>query len=202
MSKKTIIAGCKLNEYLREKVQRSIIRHKLNTSEYTEYYLVNLLQDFRRSEKLFAENNGEFAEKPLALLLFEAMRGNAGKKMHYLKKVGDTALYLSGFFSENLKKRLVGKNYYARMGGSAYGSLGEIFRNEGTFGLIYCELAQNFGQFVKVLADVSPWQHIHNNTDLLKLYERWLKTGDERVAKVLQREGISVAPTASGDTIQ
>jgi hypothetical protein len=192
MSKKQIVAGAKLTEHFREKVQTAIAEQGLKASEMTEYYLVNLLKEFHKSEKLFHQEGAENIEKPLALLLFEAMKGDIATKTRCLKKLGDTALYLSSFFAENLEKRLVGKRYYASMGGAAYASLACMLENEKAFGELYFELAHKFQQFVHVLAEVSPCEHVHNNADLLRIYERWLRSGDNRLAQVLQRQGFSL----------
>ena len=191
-----ILAGNRLAEHFREKVQRAFINQNIEASEMCEYYLVNLLQEFYNADRLFAREGEQSVEQPLALMLFEAMKGDLATKTRCLKRLGDTALYLSGFFAENMKKRLVGLDYYLSMGGSAYGSLATMFTAEQTFSSLYGELSGKFRNFVSVLTEVSPWEHIHNDTDLLKVYERWLTSGDKRLEQVLRAQGIclEIAP--------
>ncbi|PIR25301.1 MAG: hypothetical protein COX62_00615 [Deltaproteobacteria bacterium CG_4_10_14_0_2_um_filter_43_8] len=186
-----IIPGNQFPEVLREQVRLAFVEQDCTASECTEYYLVNLLQQFHTAEKFFEPNNdSHFSEKPLAISLLEAMSGDLATKTRSLKRIGDTALYITGFFSDSIKRQLVDEDYYISMGGSAYGSLAALFAQEKTFSHLYTELAENFSQFVHVLSAIAPWHHAHNNRDLIKLYERWLKTGDEKLARALQEQGL------------
>lgn len=194
-----IFAGSRLTEHFREKVQQAFVHQNIAASEMCEYYLVNLLHEFYNADRLFAREGEQSVEQPLALMLFEAMKGDLATKTRCLKRLGDTALYLSGFFAENMKRRLVGLDYYLSMGCSAYGSLAAMLTAERTFANLYGELAEKFRPLVNVLAEVSPWEHIHNDTDLLKVYERWLTSGDKRLEQVLRAQGICLdLPAHSG----
>lgn len=192
-----ILAGNRLAEHFREKVQLAFIHQHISASEMCEFYLVNLLQEFYNADRLFVREGEHCTERPLAFMLLEAMKGNLATKTRCLKQLGDTALYLSGFFAENMKKRLVGLDYYLSMGGSAYGSLANILTGEKTFAALYDELSLKFTSLVSVLAEVSPWEHIHSNLDLLKVYERWLDSGDKRLEQVLRDNGICLDSTTS-----
>ena len=57
------------------------------------------------------------------------------------------------------------------------------------------ELAEKFGMFVEVLSEVSERTSCASNTDLLRLYEKWLKTGGRRSGQLLVERG--VVPNAS-----
>ncbi|MBI4126163.1 MAG: hypothetical protein HY465_01585 [Deltaproteobacteria bacterium] len=186
MPKTTIIQGAELTEYFRGKVQAALANQSLIISELTEFYLVNLLQEFRRAK--------EFLEQPMALLLLEAMNGDTATRTRCLKQLGDSALYLSGYFSDSLRNKLVDQNYYIAMGGSAYGSLAAMFAPEKTFAEIFGELAEKFSPLVTILAEVAPWNQGSDDVNLLKMYERWLATGDERLRELLERKGITATP--------
>jgi hypothetical protein len=60
---------------------------------------------------------------------------------------------------------------------------------------VFAELADKFVDFVDVLSEVSERSSCASNTDLLRLYERWLKTGSPHSGQLLVERG--VVPNAS-----
>jgi hypothetical protein len=79
------------------------------------------------------------------------------------------------------------------MGEYAYGSLGR--RDTDAFGEVFSELARKFVPFMDVLSDVSEQSGIRSSVDVLRLYEKWLRTGSARDGKRLVDRGI--LPNAS-----
>lgn len=188
--KKVLLKEVPLPEFFRERVQTAMAKQRLAASALAEFYLVNLLQEFRKTEKLFEQRGSQMAERPLALLLAEAVEGDLQTRIRRLKQLGDVSLYTAGFFGERIKHKPVDINYYIRMGGGAYSNLAGILSNQKTFAELYGELSQLFPSLVDVLADVAVSGHWQTNADLLKLYERWLATGSESLEKLLNEEGI------------
>ena len=188
--KQPLLQEVPLTEFFRERVQTALARQQLAASALTEFYLVNLLQEFRKTEKLFEQQGSQMAEKPLAILLAEAVAGNLQTKIRCLKQLGDVSLYTAGFFGERIKRKLIDIRYYIRMGGGAYSNLAGILSNQKTFAELYGELSQLFPSLVDVLAEVAVHSHWQTNRDLLKIYERWLATGNEALEKLLNEEGI------------
>jgi hypothetical protein len=88
---------------------------------------------------------------------------------------------------------LVDVDYYVNIGGVAYGTLGR--RETDALSPVFAELAENFIGFVDVLSEVSERSACASNSDLLRLYERWLKTGSVRSGQLLVQRG--VVPNAS-----
>jgi hypothetical protein len=86
-------------------------------------------------------------------------------------------------------------DYYIALGERAYGSLA---RTDDTLSDVFDELAEKFAGFVDVLGEVSERSALASNTDLLRLYERWLKTRSRRSGDLLARQGI--VPNASINT--
>ena len=84
----------------------------------TEWYLVSLLGDFTRAR---------IPDEPLSLKLCGAQSAEAGARVKTLKEVGDTSLYVAGFFAESLGRRLVDVDYYVGLGTSAYAELANNF---------------------------------------------------------------------------
>lgn len=191
MSEPAIIKGEHLHEVLRESVQKAIAERAIKASEMTEFYLVNLLAELQSLESLYERLGPDSIERPMSIQLLEAQSGDLRSRIRALKKLGDTALVVSGFFSEGLGSELVDQSYYITIGGSAYGSLAYIVGETELFAETYSELAVKFAAFADVLTIVAPWNKAVSNSDLIKIYERWLATGDEYLETVLAEKGIA-----------
>jgi hypothetical protein len=113
-----------------------------------------------------------------------------------LKQIGDLSLFMSGFFADSLHRKLVDVDYYVSIGGTAYTALSRY--ETDAFSQVFAELADNFVGFVDVLSEVSERTSCSSNSDLLRLYERWLKTGSRRSGQLLAERG--VVPTVSART--
>ena len=96
-----------------------------------------------------------------------------------------------GFFADNVRRRIMAPSYYSSMGESAYLSLAGLTKDHQTFAPLYGELADKFDHFVDVLACVAPWNRPDSDAELLRIYERWLVTGDANLKELLERKGIS-----------
>ena len=64
-----------------------------------------------------------------------------------------------------------------------------------TFSPVFAELGTKFVDFVDVLSEVSERTSCATNVDLLRLYEKWIKTGSRRSGQLLVERG--VVPNAS-----
>ncbi len=98
-----------------------------------------------------------------------------------------------GFFPDSFERGAVGADYYARLGGSAYGVLAQLAFSSGASAL-FEELATNFVSLADVLCEVSEACSLVDDRDLLRIYERWCRTGSQRSAVQLRDQGIHVVP--------
>jgi len=179
-------------EFFRRRVQDGLEHHNIETSEMAEFYLVNLLEEYHEASKLFSMEGDGPVMQPLALMLKEAAEGDELKQRQSLKRLGDTALYVAGFFTDYIHRSLVNLDYYISMGGSAYGTLSSMSKQITMRDLFY-ELAIKFGALVGVLAEISPWSQHMDNRRLVQIYSNWLESGDERLKDILEREGIDTS---------
>lgn len=181
-----------LREFFMQSVARSMQRNDVAVDEHTSCYVVDLLTLYARSEALFeaGENGPEL--RPLALMLADAADQGREQQRRALQRIGDQSLFVAGFLSESLNRRLVDVDYYVSMGGSAYAALsqarGSSLRDRALAG-VFAELAENFVDFVDVLADLRDSAG-EANGDLLRLYEIWTRTGSRRAARRLREQGI------------
>jgi len=173
-------------EYFKDLIDAALVRQHLHATALTEYYLVNLLCRFVRpsSRITFAEDSAE----PLALRLRRALESAGHEQRERLRNLGDFSLFTSGFFGDSLLRRVVDVDYYVSMGEYAYGSLGR--RDEEAFGEVFNELARKFVGFMDVLSDVSEHTAFASNADLLRIYDRWLRTGSRKEGQRLLDRGI------------
>ena len=177
------------SEFFKEHVDAACSRQRLRVSEPASFYLVNLLVGFTRVGETGDARDGDEA---LGIRLARALHAGGYARRRDLQHVGDTSLYIAGFFSDSLRRSLVDVDYYMCVGGRAYGSLGEIDEVRGE---VFAELAEHFVWFVDILADISERTSMSGDHDLLRLYEKWLLTGSRRTGEILTERGI--APNAS-----
>lgn len=192
MVKKTplILPERDLRPYFKEKVEAAVENQQLDVTETSKFYIVNLLNDFTQTKQLFDWKEDHFEETPLAILLTEALHSDRGKQIKSFKRLGDICLHVSGFFADHIERKPVDIDYYISMGEGAYHNLSGILISEKVFCDLYGELASKFCGFVDVLAEVKNSSEVATNRDLIRLYEKWLKTGDPRLEEQLRKEGI------------
>ena len=166
-------------------VAASLARQHVRAADLTEYYLVNLLCQYIRLDAGAAV--GE-VDEPLALRLARALRSGGLEQRARLRSLGDFSLFMTGFFPDSFRRRLVDVDYYVSMGEYAYGSLARL--DEDAFSEVFTELANKFVGFTDVLADISERTALASHTDVLRLYEKWLRTGSERDGQRLVERGI------------
>jgi hypothetical protein len=177
-------------EYFKELVDSALARQRLQAADLTAYYLVNLLCQFVRPE---GGGTAALDSEPLAIRLARALQTGGSEQRARLRSLGDFSLFMSGFFPDSLRRTTVDVDYYVSMGEYAYGSLSR--RDEDAFAEVFGELARKFVGFTDVLADISERTAVTSSADLLRLYEKWLRTGSSRDGKKLIDLGI--VPNAS-----
>ncbi len=189
-----------LRDYFRESIDAAIDNQGVNVDPHAAHYVVNLLTLFSRSEDLYEDHGDSYGIKPLALMMADAADApTVADRNDSLQRIGDVALFISGFFADSLAHRLVDLDYYINMGGSAYDSLSEeirgTFRGRALAG-VYKELARKFQIVVDVLNEVRDGAVQSSDIDLLRTYEVWLRTGSKRAAELLKQNGVIPMPQA------
>ena len=177
-------------EYFKELVDSALTRQHVRAGDLTAYYLVNLLCQFVRPD---VRGTTALDSEPLALRLTRALQTGGSDQRARLRSLGDFSMFMSVFFSDSLRRRTLDVDYYVSMGEYAYGSLSR--RDEDAFAEVFGELARKFVGFTDVLADISERTAVNSSADLLRLYEKWLRTGSSRDGKKLIDLGI--VPNAS-----
>jgi hypothetical protein len=171
-----------VTEYFRELVDDAVDRQQLALDPMTSYYVVRLLTAFARTDS--AACDAFWSAEPMGALLGQAMAAGGAEQRRRLRQVGD--------------RSLVDVDYYMRIGGLAYDSLSHD--DADLFAIAFAELASRFGAVVDVLGEVGERCALGSPADLLRLYERWQRTGSTRCARQLVARG--VLPVAGSRAIQ
>jgi hypothetical protein len=183
-----------LQEFFHESITDVVARQRVEIDPHAAHYVVNLLTIFSRSTELYEDHAEHYGLRPLALMLAEAANTDRMDHRNYLlQRIGDVALFISGFFSDGLAGKAVDIDYYIYMGGNAYDSLSEEIRGTfrgRAFAPVYKELAAKFQVLVDVLNEVADGARENSDTDLLRAYEVWLKTGSRRAEALLRQSGV------------
>jgi len=198
----SIVASASVADFFGEVVEDAMKSHGLKASEGATSYIVALLAELAKPGSPVERT----LERPLTLLLDEALKTQArADRFEKLRTLGDGVLYSSGFFAENFEARGVDTQYVISIGRTAYENAGSILlrpgdKKEDQGFDIFAELAKDFASFVAVLAQVANAtvaKSVATSRSVLKLYERWLRTGNEKLGEALASQGF-VAPRGGG----
>ncbi|MFT3692269.1 MAG: hypothetical protein QM831_03955 [Kofleriaceae bacterium] len=170
-----------VDEYFHEVVTDALQAVDVEASEPASWYLVGLLGEMTRTR---------LTDEPLGVKLVE-VPANGAERVKTLKQVGDTSLYVAGFFAESLSRSLVDVDYYVGIGQSAYGQLAKSCGRGTSLTEVYEELADKFPRFVDVITEIRKRTDFATS-DVTRLYEIWLRTRDEWIEKKLRAAGVLV----------
>ena len=165
-------------EFFRDLVEAAMQNQHVSARDVTSFYVVNLLSGF-----VYART----VDEPVCTRLTRALQAAGVARRSTLRSVGDESLFVSGFFSDSFNRSLVDIDYYIQVGEHAYRSLA---RQDDTLGDVFDELSAKFTDFVDVLGEVSERTSLSSNADVLRLYEKWLRTGSRRSGDLLASRGI------------
>jgi hypothetical protein len=183
-----------LESFFNDSVDAALATNRLVLDDHTTHYVVNLLTLFARSDALYERTDDGYRLRPLASMLSDAVEAGTEVERNYnLQRIGDVALFISGFFAGSLERAAVDVDYYVYMGGGAYHSLSMHTRGS-VRGAALCgifeELAAKFQELVDVLNEVRESARGESDVNLLRQYELWLKTGSRRAARLLREAGV------------
>ncbi len=189
-----LIVDTNVTEFFHGLVASAAGNQGLDAAAGTLHYVVNLLTTFTHADALYEPTPDGPMIKPLALLYADAVDApSIEARNRALQRLGDLALFISGIFPDSLNRKLVDVDYYIAMGGGAYGYLsgrGQDLARWRVLSDTFDELAAKFTAFVDLLGEVGEQAHFRNDSDIMRLYEVWLRTGSERSARRLRSLGI------------
>jgi hypothetical protein len=200
-NRQSIVSTPNVQEFFRDSLDAAIARQKLEADDHTVHYVVNLLVLYTRADELYDDGPDGRSLPPLATLFAAASEARSPRQRYAaLRRLGDLALFMAGFFPDALARKPVDVDYYIRMGGTAYGTLANAApatTRQRAFADVYRELAGKFGAFVEAIGEISDLSRRYTPRDILRLYERWLATGSERARQRLDELGVQLSPATA-----
>jgi hypothetical protein len=188
----TIDLSANIADFFGGVVNEAIRARDYETTDASTAYLIGLLVDYTRPGQLGEET----LSRPLTLLLDQALQAEGHERFERLRTVGDGVLYVSGFFWEHLAQRGVETRYVSTLGACAYENAAAMLRHgvaEASAPDLFRELAEKFRMFVSLIGDVADVlraRSANNDRAMVRLYERWLKTGSAPLAEALTHRGL------------
>jgi len=198
LQKGSIQITADLRSFFEEEIRQTAARQGREISPSASQYLGSMLAKFTDARNYLQA--GEKDEKgrerqsypALTLLWFEGLSKSLIDQLVHMQHLGDLALFTSGFFGERFSRSLLDMDYYMAMGGRAYetaGKLRESLAAERELN-VYFELSANFREFTEIFAELSDRTHLASDKGLLKLYEKWLASRNERLSRMLREAGV------------
>lgn len=176
-----------LPEYVREKVALHSSDDRIPLAEETLWYAGGVLVQFLETHRLF-DPSQQGRTPVLAEMYGEAVAAETtGARVSWLRKLGDTALFLGAIFPESFHRRGIGKDYFVGMGGGAYGTLADQLPSQQ---VLFTELSHYFPRLMRLLADVCEQELAFDAQDIVALYERWAATKSPSLRQQLNSLGI------------
>jgi hypothetical protein len=191
----TIAIAPNITLYFQEVISDAIRVHRVDATDAAATYLVSLLCDYAHPD----EEAGSTFNKPLTFLLRDAMECTGPERFRRLRALGDHSLYALGFFGGHIEQRGIDRGYVSSVGATAYANAASMLRVKSRAERlaagpdVLSEMAAKFDRFAAVLRDVAEGTlacGARDERSVVKLYERWLKTGSSRLAEELGARGI------------
>src|SRR5262249_19236708 len=159
-----------IEAFFQDEVERAFRDEGLSPGVRVEHYVVQLLSGYAVQQ---------IESTPLALRMLAAADAPLRERRRHLRNIGDTSLYVSGFWSDSLEGPLVGVDYSVGRGGAASGELGGGAPRVwvAPLGDVFGERAANFVRFAGARALISRGVAPPTSArDILRLYRHWKRT--------------------------
>ncbi|MDH5671620.1 MAG: hypothetical protein OEZ06_05685 [Myxococcales bacterium] len=183
-----IDASANIRDFFQAQLSEALSAQGVQTADATRDYLVELMAGFA---------NGPLVARlgfPLVTLLERALAVAGREREARLRELGDTSLFLYGFLPDSFERRGLTAEYVETMGGRAYRA---VVRVRG--GGVFAELASRFREMGGVLDEVRERTSLRTDGELLRLYQRWLESGSDSLARRLARRGVHPVPPSRGE---
>ncbi len=183
-------------EHFSEVVKEACAHRHVKTQPHIEAYLVQLLKYYLDPRNLHGSLIEDSAEKPpetFAEMYLQAINSEMTKKKELMRSLADKALYLTGIFSDSLQRKVVDLDYYVEIGSAAYSNLHSWTRQD-TLATVYSTFSKRFQEYVEVLNYISEKSTVQSDQNVLRLYDRYLRTGSDLAREKLTELGVVTVP--------
>jgi hypothetical protein len=185
-----------LEDFFRDEVCSVCKKQNLELDANIASYVAQLLVRFSESSSFIEQHlpSGEKAKEPiLALLWLEGLQKKPFEQITQMQYLGDIALFTTGFFADRIERSMLDRDYYMAMGEQAYqqvGSLQRSLRSDIALKELFFKLSETFPNMVSVLEEISIRSQATQQNGIVKLYQKWLNSSDQKISRVLQENGV------------
>jgi len=151
----SLILETSLQGYFFQELQEVNKNSNAPLPKETIHYSSEVMGQFGDSENFFENAEGKIQEKILGIKLMEVAHHSDAQAKRVLKDVGDTALFLCGYFAESLNRKIIDVRYYQDLGKIAYNRLDSLIPSAYERDSFYRHLSQNFENLTVMIKVVS-----------------------------------------------
>ena len=183
------------DSYFYTSVEEAFQERNVEAIPHVKTYLAEILKHYLITKNLYDEidPSGKMTRKTMAEMLLIAGQSKQQERFELLKRLGDSALYISGFFSDSLQRKIIDVDYYVDMGKMAFESLSKDVE-EHTFAHLYMQLSEKFLILVDILSLISQKSKMTDDENILRMMDVYAKTGSSRLEESLAEKGIFQRP--------
>lgn len=131
----------------------------------TIFYSSLVMDKFGLSKEYFEFKDGKVKEKTLGLKLLESTQLTRKEQQRSLKDIGDTALFLCGYFSDSVNEKFNNLRYYRDIGQMAYRRLDSFVPSFYDVDSFYTQLSKQFESLANLMRIAQRENHDCANTD-------------------------------------
>ena len=186
-------------EELFRMVSEGVERRHLSVSPEAQAYVTGVLVALTLADDVFTarEKSSVAADTGRYLKPFTFQLQEAADRPYLFKEVGDRCLFVLGFAYDEVRKTGMSQvKFHSDVGRTAYGRYAQVVAqyqdrlvHSGRADPLFTELADSFDGLAAVVGDLH-LKRLDDNQVLLDYYDRYLRTGDQRYASLLQAKGI------------
>lgn len=122
----TILTSNDLGSYFFNELDRINSRQAMPLDMNVLLYCSEVLSEHSKIHRYFDSRDNRYHEKVLGISLLNAMGLDSKARFRKLKEVADTSLIVCGYFVESIDRRILGVNYYKKVGMIAFLELDKI----------------------------------------------------------------------------
>ena len=156
MDEKQLVLGLELQAFFFDCLNEVNRKSSRPLPQEVIYYSSTVMDRFGKSRNYFQESKeGKMKEKALGKKLLESSCLPRHEQIKELKDIGDTTLFLCGYFSDSLNRKLVDTSYYQQIGQSSYKKLNVFHPILFDFKNFYEFIAKTFNSLVTMISIVA-----------------------------------------------
>ncbi|MFN8370826.1 MAG: hypothetical protein U0T83_09420 [Bacteriovoracaceae bacterium] len=179
-----LVTDTSLQGYFFDKLSKVNQKSLCPVNEEFLFYSCNVLNKFSTSENYFEIKDGKVREKILGVKLLEAPQNSKEEQKRIYLDVGDTSLFLCGYFSGSLNRKIIDVSYYQKLGKLAYLHLDGLVPNYFGKNAFYKNMSEIFELLAAMFSSIS--EEVVSNNKIFSIFDQWVETKTkESEAKLL-----------------